>query len=393
MLLVVGSLLVGLALVAGAAAFWMLRRGPEIAASVSSLDGAEVLVVDVPGAPAGAKARFLVQELALEAGRASFLLRADDLRIGDNELRVDIVGPDGSVESATVLLSVRYRVRADLSALDHDPFALRVVADVVPGALVTLDEQPVTLDATGHGSVEFPLSAEAPTDAPVYERNVHYRVMLPGDPAPAEGDVRVRIPFATLQLDRPGRSAITERARIEVAGAADPEASVTLDGRAIELREGRFVTDLALDGLGESQHQIVARRPGRAPKVVRFTVRRVADLASEARGYPVESVPYGRLAASPETYRGRRVAVEGFIYNLDVHEGRSVLQVTVRECARGQRCPLWITYDGASEAGLNAWVRAVGELAGEQQFRSPSGEVLTVPKLDAVFLLPLEGTR
>jgi hypothetical protein len=168
---------------------------------------------------------------------------------------------------------------------------------------------------------------------------------------------------------------------------------VTLDGRPLELREGRFVTELPLPALGESPHVVVARRPGRAPRTLRFTVRRVADLEAEARAYPVEELTYARLAASPTTYRGRRVAFEGWIYNLDVHDGRSVLQVSVRDCARGQRCPLWITYDGASEAGLNAWVRAVGELAGEQQFRSPSGEVLSVPRLDAVFLLPLEGAR
>ncbi len=392
-LLIVGALLVVLALVGGGVAFFLLRGGPTIAASVSTADGAEVLVVDVPEAPAGAKARFLGQEVALEAGRASFPLSADDLRIGDNELRVDVVGPDGAVQSASVVLSVRYRVRADLTALDRDPPALRIVADAVPGASITLDEQPVPLDATGHGNVDFPLQADAPNESPVYERNVHYRVVLPGEPSPAEGDVRVRIPFATLQLDRPGRSAITERDRIEVAGAADPEASVTLDGRPLELREGRFVTELPLPSLGESPHVVVARRPGRAPRTLRFTVRRVADLEAEARAYPVEELTYARLAASPTTYRGRRVAFEGWIYNLDVHDGRSVLQVSVRDCARGQRCPLWITYDGASEAGLNAWVRAVGELAGEQQFRSPSGEVLSVPRLDAVFLLPLEGAR
>jgi len=392
-LMIFGALLVVLALVGGGVAFFLLRGGPTIAASVSTADGAEVLVVDVPEAPVGAKARFLGQEVALEAGRASFPLRADDLRIGDNELRVDVVGPDGAVQSASVVLSVRYRVRADLTALDRDPPALRIVADAVPGASITLDEQPVPLDATGHGNVDFPLQADAPNESPVYERNVHYRVVLPGETSPAEGDVRVRIPFATLQLDRPGRSAITERDRIEVAGAADPEASVTIDGRPLELREGRFVTELPLPALGESPHVVVARRPGRAPRTLRFTVRRVADLEAEARAYPVEELTYARLAASPSTYQGRRVAFEGWIYNLDVHDGRSVLQVSVRDCARGQRCPLWITYDGASEAGLNAWVRAVGELAGEQQFRSPSGEVLSVPRLDAVFLLPLEGAR
>ncbi|MBX3250357.1 MAG: hypothetical protein KF901_24480, partial [Myxococcales bacterium] len=379
--------LVVLALVAGAAAFLLWPRGPDVRISVGQSEAGEVLVVEVPGAVEGTRVRFSGEERALDAGRAEFPLRADALSLGDNTVAVAVVEPGGKSESVEVLLSLRYRVRADLSALQQDPPVLRIVVDA-PGAQATLDEQPVTLDASGHGVVDFPLDA-AP-DAPSYARQVHFRVVMPNE-APAEGDVRVSIPFTTLQLDRPGRRAITDRERIEVAGVADPEATVTLDGRALELREGRFVTELALDALGESEHAIVARRAGRAPRRVTFQVRRVRDLAAEAAAYPTEALTYARLAAAPNTYRGRRVRFDGRIYNVDVHEGTSILQVLVQDCPRGQRCPLWITYEGATEAGLNEWVRAIGELAGEQQFRSPAGEVLSVPRLDAVFLLPIQG--
>ena len=376
------------AVAGGAATFYLLSQGDaEVQASVGQSERGEVLVVDVPGAEPGTKVRFGGEERPLEAGRAEFPLEATDLRLGDNELQIGVVAPDGSVDQVTVLLSLRFRVRADLSALEQDPPVLRVVVDAVPGADITLDEQAVALDATGHATQDYPLE-DTTGEAPLFEKTVHYRVVLPDGSAPAEGDVAVRIPFATLQVDRPGERAITDQRTVEVAGAAHPEATVTLDGSELELREGRFVTQLVLDAMGESEHVLVARRPGRAPRRRVLHIRRVEDLAAEAASYPVEELPYARIASSPDTYRGRRVAFVGRVYNVDVHEGRSVLQIVLRDCPGSQRCPLWVTYDGATEAGLNTWVRVLGELAGEQQFRSPSGQVMSVPRLDAAFVLP-----
>jgi hypothetical protein len=75
---------------------------------------------------------------------------------------------------------------------------------------------------------------------------------------------------------------------------------------------------------------------------------------------------------------------------VDVHEGRSVLQMMVRECGGGQRCALWVTYPAATEATVGSWVRVVGDVAGEQAFQPRSGgATMTVPRVDARFVLPI----
>lgn len=388
------GILIGLGLLVGVgagAAWWLFGRGPELRASIANSPEGEVLQVDVPGMPEGTKARFQGREAMLEAGRATFPLAANDLQLGDNTLTVDVVSPDGTVEQGSVVLSVTYRVRADLNSLQSDPPTLRILVDAKPGSTVTIDERNVELDPTGHGFVDLPIDPQA--EANVYERSISYRVLVDGEPA--SGTVETQVPFATLQIDRPGATTVTDEEQVELAGMAHPEASVMLDGTVLETTEGRFVSHLDVPEIGEKDFTVIARRPGRAPRARVLRVQRVEDLEAHAASFPVdESLTYARITQNPESYRGQSASFEGRVYNVDVHQGQTVLQIVVRDCPRGQRCPMWVTFDGASSAENNSWVRVVGHIGGEQQFRSPSGQVMSVPRLDAVFVLPVAtGTR
>ena len=59
-----------------------------------------------------------------------------------------------------------------------------------------------------------------------------------------------------------------------------------------------------------------------------------------------------------------------------------------RDCPRGSRCPVWVTYPAATDATLDSWVRVLGTVAGEQQFRAESGRIMSSPRVDAAFVLP-----
>jgi hypothetical protein len=116
----------------------------------------------------------------------------------------------------------------------------------------------------------------------------------------------------------------------------------------------------------------------------------VADLAREAAGFTYDrGLTYARLATAPTTFTGQRVMYEGRVYNVDVHDGRGVLQMLVRDCTSGQRCPLWVSYAAATDVTVESWVRIYGAVEGEQQFRSTTGEVRTVPSVAATFVLPV----
>ena len=387
--LLIGVGLLGVFVVAGglAAILLLTGGGPELEVSVVSTEAGERLRVRVPEAAPGTQVRFSGHEAALEAEQASFEIAADSLQIGDNELTFEVVAPNGEVEPGNVTLTLSYRVRADLDSLAEDPPAVRIIAQALPGSSVTLDGSPLELDAEGLGARPYPVQ---PSAEGVFEHAASYRVELPDGEA-HEGTVRTRVPLASLQLDRQGERVVTDQAEIEIAGAVHPGAEVRIDGVVMAVNEGRFLHRYALPQAGTFRPVIVARRPGRAPHAMTLEIRRVEDLAAEAASFqPDPGMSYARIAQNPSIYQGQRIALEGRIYNVDVQGGRSTIQILARDCARGQRCPVWVTHPAATDLTVNTWVRVLGTVEGEQQFRSESGEVRTVPRVEAVYLLPVE---
>ncbi|MEO0325231.1 MAG: hypothetical protein AAF447_19900 [Myxococcota bacterium] len=376
--------LVLLALLAGGAVA-LLSGKPALRAEVVYGASGEALRIEAPEAPPGSKVRFRGAEVPLDAGAAELPLAADALRLGDNDLVVALVDPEGDADEVPLTLRVSYRVRPDFSALGGDAPELRVVVDAAPGAEVRLDETPVNLDGSGHGVQAFPLTA-AESEGEVYERTVAYRITPPGE-EPATGTVQARIPFTPLTVDRPLTTSVTDRERIEVAGTAGAGSVVTVNGERVALREGRFVRVVPLATPGEHALTVEARSDGRAPRRRVLTVQRVEDLAEEASHYATEEVDFARLVAAPESFEGTRVELSGRVYHADTQQGRPFLQMLVAGC-RGDDCSLWVHYDGAGEVAIHDSVRVLGVLRGEQQYQTEGGQVRTDPKLEAAFVLP-----
>ncbi|MCZ7680407.1 MAG: zinc ribbon domain-containing protein [Sandaracinaceae bacterium] len=266
--------------------------------------------------------------------------------------------------------------------------AIDVVVEAPRGSEVTLDGDALALDSAGRGTRRYEIDPAGASAEGVVEHVVRYRVVPPSGDA-AQGELRTRIPVTSLQIDRPGEQLVTERDSVEIAGAVAPGSTVTVAGEAVEVRLGRFLTTRPLPAPGEHTLEVVARTPGKAPRVARLRVRRVESLEAEAARFEVDSdLTYARIAQNPATYRGRNVAFEGVVFNVDVRNGRSVLQILVSDCPAGTQCPLWVTYPAATDAENRARVRVLGTVHGEQQYRSQSGETRTVPRVDAIFVLP-----
>jgi hypothetical protein len=380
---IVAALVLAIGLAAGA--FWLVGRKPQLAVRVVSEEGSDVLQVDVPGSKAGAKVRFSGTEQPLTAGRARFALPAEALSVGDNELAIDVVEPDGDVASARVALHVAYRVRADLAALANNPPAIDIVVDAKPDTRVLLDGTPLALDAAGHGVRRVVVP---PQTGATYTLRTPYRIEGAG--SATDGEVRVSLPVTTMQIDRPGPDSVTDQDAIEIAGGVSPQATVHVGDVAVGVTEGRFLHRAALPKEGDYTFDVIARAPGQAPHQVALRVRRVHDMTMAAASFvPDKSLTYARIAQNPLIYRGQKVALDGRVYNVEVQGGRSVLQLLVRDCPGAQRCPLWVDYGQATDATVDTWVRVLGTVAGEQQFRSKQGQVQNVPSVSAQYVLRL----
>jgi hypothetical protein len=369
-----------------AVSFFTSRSSME-ATVVQGEDG-ELLDLAVPGAADGTRVRFHGTEQALRAGHARFPVAADQLSLGENTLSVDVIAPDGTVTTHALELELEFRVRADVGALQRVPPAIDVLVEAPAGSRVSLNGDALRLDARGRGERPFPIDSTEANAEGIVEHVVRYRIQPP-DGETEQGELRTRIPLTTMQIDRPGTSVVTDATSIEIAGGVAPGATVTVDGQEVEVVRNRFFTRYPLPELGERTVDVIARAAGRAPHVARIRIRRVADLAAEAAQFQVdEALTYARVATSPTTYRGQRVGFTGVVYNVEMRNGASVLQINVEGCPQGGRCPLWVTYPAATEAQLHSRVRVLGTVAGEQQFRSQTtGQLRTVPSVEATFIL------
>jgi len=384
-------LLFGLAALAFAAAVALgylatRERGPEVRVRVATEGGNETMVFEVPGAAAGTKLRFGGQETPLAAGRASFPLAPDSLRVGSNVVLYDLIEPKGKIHSGKIALALDYRVTLDTAPLRSGKSAVDVVVGAVPGSKVWLDGQPLALDAQGRAVRADPLDLGGASGR--IEHVVNYRVQPPSGEN-SVGELRTTIPVTMVEIDKPGPEVITERDAVEIAGAVDKNAQVTIDGQPVQVLGGRFLHSYPLPEPGEYKPVVMASSEGKAPHSISLHVKRVPDLAEAAKGFEFDkTLTYAKIAQNPAIYRGQRVAMEGRVYNVNVEGGRSALQLLVRECPDGQRCPLWVSYHAATEFTVDSWVRVLGVAQGEQQFRSETDEVKVVPKVDATFLLP-----
>jgi hypothetical protein len=365
-------------------AAWHFLNGTPLAVRVVNGEQGESLEIDVPDAEPGTKVRFLDAEQELRAGKASFPLTAEALALGANELKVGIVH-GGETQNHTVKLQVAYRARADLAAVSADPPTLSVAIDALPGAKVTLDGEPLALDVKGHSEKTYPLTPEA-SNKLAFAAKYHIE---PKDGAPADGVLQLSLPVTSLQIDRPGASVTTDQSSIEVAGAVESGAEVTLDRSKVKVTEGRFLSRVKLPKLGSSTLRVVATVKGKVARSTEINVERVADLAQAAATFKADSsLSYARIAQNPVIYRGQNVAIEGRVYNVEVKAGASHLQMLARDCP-SQRCPLWVDLPSATDVTVDSWVRVLGQVIGEQQFRSEKNQVHTVPSVRAQYVLKL----
>jgi hypothetical protein len=382
--LAVGALTV-LAIGGGVLA-WLSVRGPELSVRVVNVAGVETLEVEAPGSGPDSKLRFLGVEQPLSAGRARFPLKADALKIGENQLAIDLITKDGSVESSSVQLAVAYRVRVDTAPLQATPPAIDVVVDALPGSRVTVDAVPLALNEKGYAARRYPVSPQA---GGVFAFAASYRVEPPGE-KPADGKLELSLPVTSMQIDTPGAEVVTDQLQLEVAGQVEPGAAVEVGGQEVAVMDGRFLYRAQLGELGDHTLKVIARAKGKAPKVAEIKVKRVQDLTLAAASFvPDASLTYARIAQKPVIYRGQKVAFDGRVYHAEVDGGRSVLQMLVLDCPGQSRCPLWVEYPQATQVDLDSWVRVLGVVAGEQQFRSKQGQVHTVPSVNAQYVLKL----
>ena len=403
-LLVLGALfaLLMLAGMAGMGWWWWQGRSAGIEVALQRDEDGTSIRIRVPGAPDGTKVRLRGHEAPVRQERATLPL-PDDLHAGDNELFVEVVRPEGTTRRQRVVLTLRFHIAADTSTLGKWPPRLTVVVTAPKDTKVWLDDRPVRVGGKGRAEVALPVQPRAPEGPDTtHEHAVRYRVELPGGEE-RTGVLRTKLPVASLVLDRPGAGLVTDASDVTVAGTVAEDSLVRFDDRPVTVREGRFETRWSLEGGatgedGARRHVavLVVAAADRWPRRQSLEVLRVDDLSSYARRLArrAERLDYEDLRSEPEVHRGKRVAVEGYAYNVQqvVGGGRGAVQMLARPCRNETRCPLWVTVPTGTRARTGETLLVVGRAAGMQPFRTREGRQMTVPKVEAIVVAPSAAT-
>lgn len=390
---VVGILFAIVAVVGGGIAFFALRNGGTLTA-VPQLDenGRESLKIGCPTCPDGTTVALGASSATVTAGAAVLPLPAP-LSIGENDLGVKIERPAGGrKEEVKVHVPVAYRVRADLSTLSAKPPAITVRIEAMPGSTVSVEDKPVSLDASGRGSYAIDLSkeTEGPGEPKTFERKIPFAITPKGG-KPESGQLTARTAIVPLALDAPGKELFTDKASAAVAGQTRAGTTVTIDGQNVPVdAQGKFGVRVELPAVGERPLEIVASAPPLAPRIVKVKVTRVASLADAAKGEDAHNpIGYDAFGTDPASKTGQKAMVEGEVVEARATAGHTVLLVDEkRKCAKGASCLVRIVHGEDDRVARGDSIRAYGRVLGAV---TASGK--TVPDIEATLVMPVKAAR
>ncbi len=377
---------VGIALTAIVVAL-LWPSAPPLRAQVRAGDaGTEVLDVECSGCPDGTVLKLREGEGKVQGGKASIPLPAP-LAIGDTVLKVDIDRPaSGRDESVNLPVRVAYRIRPELGSLDADKPSIQIVVDAMPGSKVTLDGEEVPLrDGRAAKSIDVSkdLLGQSSDPAAQLSRKVSFTV-TPPDTQEEKGAVAVTAPILPLALDAPGRAVVTDKPTFVLAGRTLPGAEIVVSGRSIGItKDGAFLQTMNVSMNGETQIEVRARMPGRAPRLLRLDVKRVTSLETAADEAMKKSpLGYDELAADPQAAVGKAIAVEGEVVEAKVQGPATVvlLQASTPAC-KSAKCLVRLV-QGRADLGVSrgSRLRAFGVAVG-----TIAHEGANVPDVDVAF--------
>ena len=392
-LAVVGIVAV-LVLVLGGAGAYLALRNPGTLTAAPQLDetGKESLKIGCATCPDGTTVALGASTATVTAGAALLPLPAP-LSIGDNNLAVKIDRPGaGRDEEVKVHVPVAYRVRADLATLTAKPPAITVRVEASLGSEVTVDEKPVTLDATGRGSYAIDLSKETEGvgEAKTFERKIPFMITPKGGP-PQTGYLTARTGIQALALEAPGAELYTDKTTAAVAGQTRPGSTVTIDGQNVPVdAQGHFGVRVELASVGDKPLEIIASAAPQAPRIVKVKVIRVASLADASKELDGKApIAFDVFGADPTSKVGQQAVVEGDVVDVRASGGHTVMLVdTKRGCTKGASCLVRIAHGEEDKVARGDSVRAFGRIVGPV---TASGK--TVPEIEASLVLPIKAGK
>lgn len=393
-LLYAGILLAVLGIGAIGTAYWLYSKEQSVGLT-ARVDQSNALLVQIRDLPSGAKVMLGTQEGVRANPNATpaefrFSLDPAALRVGDNRftLRIERSGSDPIVRTVTIASEVF--ATANLGQVSSASPSYEVVILTLAGAQLTINDQAVPLDTVGRGVAVFPRSAWTNV-AGGFEHRAAYLIRLPTG-REIRGELRTSLRAVALRVDGVADDFVATTDHIDVWGAADPNSTIiatwqaapgTVAAQTNATAAGTFSVRVPRPTGAAAELTIEARSEGRVPLTVERTIHLDAATArnppAAVRSASTRSFA-ALLAADPDTLVDFNASV--FAVSADDHSAQALME----PCDSADPCSVWIRYGEVSRLAAPANVRVVARRAGEQRYRSSSGELRTVPRFDALWI-------
>ena len=379
----------GLLLAGGAVAFAIFWRSPAPLRAEARVDanGADILHVTCATCPDGTEVR-AGESKAQVAGRAADLVLTSPLRVGENLFSVAVDRPgNGRDETVSLIVQIGYRIRPDLSALDSDKPMLRIAIEGGPMASMTIDGKPLTLGADGKGIYDIDVTTDCTglaDDPKSIERAIPYSVV--GSTGAAEqGVVNVRVAVPPLHIDSPTPHAIIEKDQFLLAGKTGRGARLMAGAQALTVgADGTFSRPIAAPAVGENSVKLRTMVPGQAPRMTTVSVRRVQNLADEAKTFAANApLPFADLAAAVNRYVGQPVVLSGEIVESRAQGATNLALLDVQKGCSRPPCLARLVFAGEDPVARTDRLQVYGYVT---RAISPAGDAPgTVPEVEVAF--------
>jgi hypothetical protein len=380
----IGLLVAAMVLIVGGvltAVLW--PSAPPLTMQIVSRDGVEKMAFTCASCPDGTILRANGGEATVQGGRAEAASSAP-LPVGDTQVRVEIDRPaKGRDEVVSATARVVFRVKLDLSTLAGQNPSISAVVEARPGARVTIDGALVELNG-GVAIRTVDVSAEltgASLDVATLTRKIPYTIE-PKD-APAEsGVLTAQMQVVPLRVDAPGPMIVIDTTTFVLAGRTAPGAEVGVAGHPIAVKpDGSFAHVMSVSSTGATQIEVRASMPGRAPRLAKVAVERVASMVDAAKQFRAKNpLTLTAVSIDPGSSRGKPIVVSGEILEVRRVPYQTIAIVNVDDGCKSS-CLVRVVVGSDADLKQGAHATFYGLVAGA--FASSTGPA--IPEIDAAF--------
>jgi hypothetical protein len=385
------ALVSGLVLAAGAAAFAFLWRSPAPLRAEARVDsnGADLLRISCANCPDGTELR-VGQASAKVTGQVADLVLAAPLNVGENVFTVDVDRPaKGRDEKVALVVKIGYRIRPDLSALESDRPALRILVDGAPLAKMVIDGKPFDLGPDGKGKYDIDVTADCTglaDDAKTLERSVSYSVAGTNGAA-EQGSVGLRVAVTPLHVDSPSSHAVIEADHFLLGGRTGRGGRLLAANEPVAIAaDGTFTKTIPAREIGDHSLLLRATAPGQAPRMATIRVKRVDKLADEAREFAAAApLTFAELTADVNKHVGEPVVLAGEVVETRQQAAKNLaLLDVVKGCPRPP-CVARIALSAGNALTRGARLQVFGHVTGAVTAKGEGASA--VPEVEGDFFL------